>query len=147
MIGISGTLLLPPPSAPSTGAGGGRASSVAAVVPSQPPGADRRDEAPRRDAVPAGRLEPERAEASPRKAGSAARWPERDRPWPSIGRASPTAGDASSALPFLAQQIAQEVLSSGLYWEPWMAGQAAYRRAGGEPPLPPGGPALVRLAV
>ncbi|MEX0696596.1 MAG: hypothetical protein WEB85_07085 [Dongiaceae bacterium] len=56
-----------------------------------------------------------------------------------IGRDSPLA--------FLAQYIAQEVLPTGLHREPWRLGEAAYRRAGGEPPLPGNAPAAISLAV
>lgn len=48
---------------------------------------------------------------------------------------------------FLAQQIYQEAMPSGLHREPWAEGIGAYRRAGAAPPLESGAPAVVCLAV
>lgn len=64
-----------------------------------------------------------------------------------IDAAAHAAGSPLVQLPFLAQQIAQEALSSGLHREPWEAGLTAYRRAGGDPPLPTSGSALVQLSA
>ena len=66
---------------------------------------------------------------------------------PAPGVAAPTAIGRDSPLAFLAQYIAQEVLPTGLHREPWRLGEAAYRRAGGEPPLPDDAPAAISLAV
>ena len=54
---------------------------------------------------------------------------------------------AIGRLAFLAQQIFQEAMPTGLHLEPWAQGIGAYRRAGAEPPLPSVGPAVVSLAI
>jgi len=51
------------------------------------------------------------------------------------------------SLAFMAQQIFQEAMPSGLHLEPWSEGIGAYRRAGAAPPLEVGGSALFSLAV
>lgn len=51
------------------------------------------------------------------------------------------------SLAFLAQQIFQEAMSSGLHLEPWAEGIGAYRRAGAEPALLGGGPAQLSIAI
>jgi hypothetical protein len=72
--------------------------------------------------------------------------------------AGPTAGirivDATAQRPaplgslaFLAQQIFQETMTSGLHLEPWTEGIGAYRRAGAAPPLEDGSAALFSVAV
>ena len=66
---------------------------------------------------------------------------------PAPGVAALTIIGRDGPLAFLAQYIAQEVLPTGLYREPWRLGEAAYRRAGGEPPLPGNAPAAISLAV
>ncbi len=50
-------------------------------------------------------------------------------------------------LAFLAQQIFQEAMSSGLHLEPWAEGIHAYRRAGAEPALTGAGPAQLSVAI
>ena len=51
------------------------------------------------------------------------------------------------SLAFLAQQIFQEAMGSGLHLEPWTQGIGAYRRAGAEPALIGAGPAQFSVAV
>ena len=51
------------------------------------------------------------------------------------------------SLAFLAQQIFQETMTTGLHLEPWTAGIGAYRRAGAAPPLEDGSAALFSVAV
>ncbi len=54
----------------------------------------------------------------------------------------------ASALPFLAQRIAQERLTTGLHIEPHQAGAAAYRAAaGGQPGLVPAAEHRLDIAV
>jgi len=51
------------------------------------------------------------------------------------------------SLAFLAQQIFQETMTTGLHLEPWTEGIGAYRRAGAAPPLEDGSAALFSVAV
>lgn len=160
MIGSPDILLLPPPSAyGSTGHGGRRAAAIAAVAPAQPLHARRQDEARRDEAMSdslSDRTGPDHtgarlADPSAGPPANPGQRPARETRWLAApnpaGHRPATPRALHAGLPFLAQQIAQEVLSSGLYREPWDIGQAAYRRAGGEPLLPADGPALVQLAV
>lgn len=65
---------------------------------------------------------------------------------PFIG-ASPARTAPFSSLAFLAQQIFQETMTTGLHLEPWAEGIGAYRRAGAAPPLEDGSAALFSVAV
>lgn len=60
--------------------------------------------------------------------------------------AGPAAAAGASAA-FLAQQIFQEAMQSGLHLEPWGEGIGAYRRAGAAPPIEDGSAALFSVAV
>ena len=50
-------------------------------------------------------------------------------------------------LAFLAQQIYQEAMPSGLHLEPWARGISAYRQAGAEPLAESAAPAAVSFSV
>lgn len=61
--------------------------------------------------------------------------------------AAPARATPLGSLAFLAQQIFQEAMPSGLHLEPWTEGIGAYRRAGAAPPLEDGSSALFSVAV
>ncbi len=135
MIDSPRLVLLPPP--PATGGGPTAARfGPAAVGPTRPirAGQDEWTPADKRPIALADRA-PGHATERP---GSRA---------PAPGVAAQTMIGRGSPLAFLAQYIAQEVLPTGLHREPWRLGEAAYRRAGGEPPLPDNAPAAISLAV
>lgn len=149
MIELQRPILLPPPSAALSSQARAAAMGLPVPVVAPVPQAPSRDEregaalsewrrAPRadfEDATPARR---EDRYAGFRRSGFL------------TGSARTEAGaprDSLGSLAFLAQQIFQEAMTTGLYLEPWTQGIGAYRRAGAEPLLEGAGPALVSLAV
>ncbi|WP_119461461.1 hypothetical protein [Rhodospirillaceae bacterium SYSU D60014] len=145
MTNTPGILLLPPPAAPvATATKADRAAALLPIAPAQPLRADKdRD-------VASDHLGFRQSDSSARNGAAAAKQAGGGERWlpASLVEAEPQeTGSRRAELPFLAQQIAQEALSSGLHREPWEAGLAAYRRAGGEPPLPASEPPLVRLSA
>lgn len=140
-------LLLPPPTAVPAAAKADRVTALPPVAPAQP-------RADKNQNATSDQLGFKEADPSARNATSPVKQADRSERWLTISLFD-TEADAgpwaipnrSSALPFLAQQIAQEVMSSGLHREPWESGLTAYRRAGGEPPLPASGSPLVQLSA
>ena len=136
MIDFPRLILLPPTAIATGGVPAAARFGPAAVGPARPIRAGQ-DETTLADKRPlaSGDRAPERATAPPGKHAAAP------------GAVALTSIGRESPLAFLAQHIAQEVLSAGLYREPWRLGDAAYRRAGGMPPLPDDAPAAISLAV
>jgi hypothetical protein len=150
MTNTPGILLLPPPAAPvATATKADRAAALLPIAPAQPLRADK-DRADGDRDVASDHLGFRQSDSSARNGAAAAKQAgggERWLPASLVDTELQEAGSHRAELPFLAQQIAQEALSSGLHREPWEAGLAAYRRAGGEPPLPASEPPLVRLSA
>jgi hypothetical protein len=148
MTNTPGILLLPPPAAPvATATRADRATALLPIAPAQPLRADK-DEDVASDQFD--HLGFRQSESSARNGAATARQAGKGERWlpASLVDAGPReTGSRPSELPFLAQQIAQEALSSGLHREPWETGLAAYRRAGGEPSLPAGEPPLIQLSA
>ena len=144
-------ILLPPQSAAHSVALSGEARPGAAGLPvpmvMQIPGATGREErngAALSDWARAPRTASGDADAAPARAGGR-QGGRRDGVLIDATRRGPTGGIGNLA--FLAQQIFQETMSSGLHLEPWAEGIDAYRRAGAEPALTGAGPAQLSVAI
>lgn len=156
MIESNRSILLPPPGA--AGPAQARAAALpgdvapVAPVPGLPAGrpwnlaggegGETRDRA--------GRARPTRDDGAPLPRGRGAVI---DRAWggswsePARGRRDGPGGGPAASAAFLAQQIFQETMSSGLHLEPWMQGIGAYHRAGAEPTLADGRATVLSLTV
>ena len=152
-------ILLPPPE--STGPSGrARASAVAPWVPARPVQPATRDAEDTGSGARQPRLEDEEVGDSATPPGE--HWTSRTAAR-TTGRAAAAIAGATAgirivdtaaqrlaplgSLAFLAQQIFQETMTTGLHLEPWAEGIGAYRRAGAAPPLEDGSAALFSVAV